>query len=85
MKFTKDSDEFKFFREFYEVVKMYYEPQDDYWEKAISAIEVLCDRWKSNPRVHHLAINLGMAFLRFEDEEQSENTSTTKNLTPKSG
>lgn len=72
MKFTKNSDEFKFFGEYYEVVKTYYEMSNDEWDKAIDAVNNLCERWKNNPKVYRLAVKLGMAFLRFADEEQNE-------------
>jgi hypothetical protein len=66
-KFDKNSDEFKFFGEFWKWTQEHYIPEDsdEYWEELLASAAVICNKYKD----HKLFPKLMITVLDYLGEE----------------
>ena len=66
MKFSNDSDEYKMFGEFYQLVQRHYVfgVEEKYWEDLTQEVQQFVDKWQSKVE---LARELGYALVKYEE------------------
>lgn len=70
--FTKASQEFKWFTDFWKTVQYFWTPEkdnSDYWQKLIDTAGKFCEKYKSDPKLRRFSLKMMTAYAEFLDEE----------------
>lgn len=70
--FTKASQEFKWFTDFWKTVQFFWTPEKDnpeYWSKLLDTAGKLCDKYSDDPKLKHFSLKMMLAFTSFLDEQ----------------
>ena len=79
--FSKGSDEFQWFADFWKVVQTYWIPEKDnhdYWAHLIDTAGKFCEKYSSDPKLKNFSLKMMLAYTDFLDEMARGGQAETK-------